>query len=263
MTADARRPGLVFGEVADDYDRVRLPYPEMLIDNVLAYLGPAETPPRALEVGAGTGKATVAFARRGVPVVAVEPDPAMAEVLARNVAELPVQVVRSSFEEYATPPDEPFDLVYAADSWHWADPARRWEAAAGALGGSGVLALFWNHDRIGDPGQQQILADTVAKHAESAVVPSNAIEEKDIFGQWPGNEMLQRGEFTETVGRIYRSRRVVTRTDFLTFMSTRSQIRLLEPEVRQGLFDALDGSLDETLPIDVATVLYLARRRGR
>ncbi|GIF76535.1 class I SAM-dependent methyltransferase [Asanoa siamensis] len=72
---EKRPAGRVFGEVAEDYDRVRLPFPAALVDDVLGYshlAGPA------LEVGAGTGRATVAFAERGVPVVAVEPDAAMA-----------------------------------------------------------------------------------------------------------------------------------------------------------------------------------------
>src|SRR5262245_47475331 len=91
-------PARVFGEVADVYDRVRPPYPDALFDDVLAYLG---ADGRALEVGAGTGRATEVFARRGLPIVAIEPDDAMADVLAANVAGHPgVEIVRSTFEDY-------------------------------------------------------------------------------------------------------------------------------------------------------------------
>ncbi|WP_460492072.1 hypothetical protein [Dactylosporangium cerinum] len=55
----------VFGEVADDYERFRPDYPPALIDDVLAYAGLDGA--AALEVGAGTGKATVAFAERVSP----------------------------------------------------------------------------------------------------------------------------------------------------------------------------------------------------
>ena len=37
-----------------------------------------------LEVGAGTGKATVLFAERGIPVVAIEPNAKMAAVARRQ-----------------------------------------------------------------------------------------------------------------------------------------------------------------------------------
>ena len=51
---------LSFGAVASAYERYRPGYPDELVDEVLAYAGrPVRT---ALEVGAGTGKATRAFA---------------------------------------------------------------------------------------------------------------------------------------------------------------------------------------------------------
>jgi len=54
---------MVFGEVADEYDDVRAGYAPELVDTVFDYLG--RVPRRAIEVGAGTGKATSAFAGRG------------------------------------------------------------------------------------------------------------------------------------------------------------------------------------------------------
>jgi hypothetical protein len=52
--------GLVFGSVADSYERFRLGYPDELLAAVLRYAGrPIGS---ALEVGAGTGKATRLFA---------------------------------------------------------------------------------------------------------------------------------------------------------------------------------------------------------
>jgi hypothetical protein len=43
---------LVFGQVAERYERVRPSYPDTLVDEVIALAGEG----RALEVGAGTGK---------------------------------------------------------------------------------------------------------------------------------------------------------------------------------------------------------------
>ena len=51
---------LSFGSVAAAYERFRPGYPDALVDQVLTYAGrPVRT---ALEIGAGTGKATRAFA---------------------------------------------------------------------------------------------------------------------------------------------------------------------------------------------------------
>ncbi|MBO0871565.1 MAG: SAM-dependent methyltransferase, partial [Micromonosporaceae bacterium] len=55
---------LSFGAVAEAYERFRPAYPVELVDTVLRY---ATRPVRtALEIGAGTGKATRLFAQRGI-----------------------------------------------------------------------------------------------------------------------------------------------------------------------------------------------------
>jgi hypothetical protein len=70
-----RERRLVFGEVADMYDRHRPSYPPALLDDLIA-LAALDVSEPALEVGAGTGKATMMLAARGIPIVAVEPNAA-------------------------------------------------------------------------------------------------------------------------------------------------------------------------------------------
>lgn len=66
---------LSFGAIAEAYERFRPGYPAELLDSVMTYAGrPVRT---ALEIGAGTGKATRLFAEHGVTVTATEPDAAV------------------------------------------------------------------------------------------------------------------------------------------------------------------------------------------
>jgi len=107
--------GLSFGSVADQYERYRLDYSDEVADAVQQYAGrPLRS---ALEVGAGTGKATRLFAARDIHVTALEPDAEMAHVLARTTRGLPVAQVLTTFEQFET--TRRFDLVYAAAAWHW------------------------------------------------------------------------------------------------------------------------------------------------
>jgi ubiquinone/menaquinone biosynthesis C-methylase UbiE len=60
----------VFNEDAERYDRARPTYPGRMFDHLVAAgVGPGA---RVLEIGFGTGQATVALAERGYRVVAVE-----------------------------------------------------------------------------------------------------------------------------------------------------------------------------------------------
>ena len=63
---------LTFDQVADLYLATRPDYPEALIEDVLSH---ADLKPndKILEVGCGSGQATKSFAKRGFPIVAIDP----------------------------------------------------------------------------------------------------------------------------------------------------------------------------------------------
>jgi protein-L-isoaspartate O-methyltransferase len=69
--ADRARLRATFDEAAERYDRTRPGYPPAVFDDLaeLAGVGPGR---RVLEIGPGTGQATVPLAERGCRIVAVE-----------------------------------------------------------------------------------------------------------------------------------------------------------------------------------------------
>jgi SAM-dependent methyltransferase len=261
MTAERVR-ARVFGEVADEYERVRPDYPPALVDDVLAYARLGGAP--ALEVGAGTGKATVAFAERGVAVTAIEPDAAMADVLARRVAGRPgVAVEVFPFEDYA--PRQRFGLLFSAQAWHWTDPAVRWERAASALAPGGALALFWNRDRPADP---EALAAIVAAHRVHAPAIDTDVEvdpeptpEAELGAFWPRTDLERLPEFGDLSERLYRRDRTLSTMDYVAYLSTKSAYRMLGGQARADLFGAIAGSVGDRVTLVVDTMLYLARAR--
>jgi trans-aconitate methyltransferase len=139
----ARERRLSFGDVAELYDLARPTYPAELVDDVLAFAGAGEGAP-ALEVGAGTGKATTLIAARGLELVALEPSEPMAALARRNCAAYGnVTIERSDFEHWDTR-GRSFRLVFSAQAWHWISPDLRYVRAREALQPSGTLAVFWN-----------------------------------------------------------------------------------------------------------------------
>jgi len=105
-----------------------------------------------LRAGCNCGEAMPA--QRGFQITCVEPGPALAAAARRNLAGFDaVKVEEIRFEDWA-PESEPFDLVFAATSWHWVDPRVRYAKAADALRPRGHLA-FWGAQHVipydGDP----------------------------------------------------------------------------------------------------------------
>ena len=155
---------LVFGEVADLYDRNRPSYPEPLIKDLISLSGVREGG-RALEVGAGTGKATALFGALGVPVLAIEPSPMMAAIARRNCAGFPnVELVESDFERW-DPRGDSFALLYSAQAWHWIDPELRYRRARAALAAGGLLAAFWNRPAWGSSSVRDALSGVYRREA--------------------------------------------------------------------------------------------------
>ncbi|MEU4155431.1 class I SAM-dependent methyltransferase [Actinoplanes sp. NPDC026670] len=214
----------------------------------------------ALDVGAGTGRATEMFAREGLPVVALEPDDAMAEVLARRVTRFPdVQVVRGSFEEFR--PTRRFGLLFSAEAWHWTVPETRWSLAADALADGATLALFWNTERISTPALRTSMLQTFAEHAPSVVINDEPVTAEQVWHRWPGDELSGITAFENLTSRHYQRRWNMPKADYLDLARTRSQFRMLPPPVREELLAAWATLFTDEVPIMIHTTLLLARRR--
>lgn len=128
-----RRRARSFGSAAQRYDAHRPHYPAALIAGLVA---PTE---RALDVGAGTGIASVQLAEAGADVLAVEPDAAMAAVAAGKG----VAVEIGTFESWE-PRGRTFDAVVFAQSFHWVEPEAALAKVGTVLAPGGRLALLWN-----------------------------------------------------------------------------------------------------------------------
>jgi SAM-dependent methyltransferase len=247
---------LVFGEVAHDYDRVRPGYPAELVDDVLAFARLEDGGP-VLDIGAGTGRAALAFAARGAAVTALEPDPAMAAVLRNKNAGVVVEV--AALERTAAARNH-FGLVTSAQSWHWTDPETRHENVAALLRPRGALAIFWNRDWFADPALAQA---HLAVHREVApqMDPSLGPVAEREYPELP--DLAAHPAFTDVERRIYRWTRSLRRDDTLTLLSTHSEYRILPDDTRHRLFAALAPLLPDTVEFAGGTVLFLARRDDR
>jgi SAM-dependent methyltransferase len=263
-----REQRLVFGEDAELYDRARPVYPAAAIDKVVSMAGaPGSTPRRAVEVGAGTGKATVAVAARGVEVTAVEPDPQMAAVLRRNLAGVPgVRVVLSAFEPWEPGP-VPFDLLYSAQAWHWIDPAQRYRKAAAALRPGGGLALLWHRTNWpeGDPLRAEIdeLYHRIAPdlHAREPGFPGTGARQR--HSEDPTDEARASGYFTDLEVTNVEWPSSFDAPSYTALLQTQSDHRLEDPAVIRQLVDAVSELVARhggRIDVPYRTMVFTARR---
>jgi SAM-dependent methyltransferase len=238
---DRRR--LSFGGVAELYDRSRPSYPSALVDGVLEFAG-AGVGDRALEVGAGTGKATVLFAERGLEVVAIEPSAEMAAVARRNcAAHENVTIEQTEFERYR-PDGRPFRLVFSAQAWHWIDPTVGYAAARAALEPGGALAVFWNAPNWGATEVHDEVAEAYRRNgrgdARGDPLNPNAPPERE---DWP-EEIAATPGFDDAEVRTYPWRMNYTTEQYLDLLGTHSANLILEDAQRERLLSDIAGVVD-------------------
>ena len=136
--------GRSFDAWADDYDRFRPRYPEELFDLISMALDLPEQP-NVADLGAGTGAASIAMARRGWTVYAVEPGSGMRETLTRaaTAARATLEILAGTAESTGLR-DGSVDLATAAQAFHWFDPPLAVAEMARIVRSGGGVALFWN-----------------------------------------------------------------------------------------------------------------------
>jgi ubiquinone/menaquinone biosynthesis C-methylase UbiE len=148
-----RAQRVLFNSVADLYDATRQPYPEEVVEKVLATAG-AGPGARILEIGCGTGQLTRRLAGRGLEITAIDIGPAMVSGARRVVADPQVNFHATSFEEFAS--TEPFDLILSATAFHWIDPELAWDKTCELLRPGGWLALLSTAERYAEPLRGQV-----------------------------------------------------------------------------------------------------------
>ena len=129
-------PGLVFGAVAEAYDRGRPGYPREAVEWLVG-----GEPLTVLELGAGTGKLTEHLVALGHDVHATDPDPRMLDRLALRLPEL--RVSQTGAEEIPAA-DATFDVVVVAEAYAWFDHERALPEIARVLKRGGSLAIVRN-----------------------------------------------------------------------------------------------------------------------
>lgn len=248
------RRRVTFDQVAELYERVRPGYPEALVDDVVRDSGvPAGG--RILEIGSGTGKATRPFAARGFDLTCIEPGPNLARVARATLAGIgTVRIVESTFEAYAT--EETFDLVIAAQSFHFVDPPTGMPRVARLLRHGGAVAIFGNQPQPGFSETHGRVQEAYARFAP------------ELLPDTPPTPIAERIDATDAFGpvtaRRYPWRREFPAADYADLMNTQSDHRLLPDARRESLLAAIRDAIERcggTIAIDYVTTSYLARRR--
>jgi SAM-dependent methyltransferase len=250
-----------FDQIAGLYDEARPGYPRQLFEDIITLSG---IPPGGsiLEVGCGTGQATLPFARRGYSMLCLELGANLAALTAEYCRPYPnVEVQNVAFEEWPLR-RQAFDLVISADAFHWIPPEIGYARAAAALKDTGALALFWHHS----PGE-----DSPFRRAMERVYQERA---PHLVGHLPGKaqsagmfnktiaDFESSGRFGPVVVNQYTNTVEYTTERYIKLISTYSPVRSLPRENRHHLLAGVREVVEQfggTVKSRGMAVLYVAK----
>ena len=234
------------------YDSVRPAYPDEAVAALIdaarrargAHAKGQGGPLRAADIGAGTGKMSELLARGGLLVDAVEPS----EAMRAQASSIEGVTWHAGVAEETGLPNDVYDIVVFAQSWHWMDSERAGVEAARILAPGGVLAIVWNQMAVSIPWV----------HRLTRIMRSGDVHRPDR-PPTPGG-----GFAPMTLTQVAWEDRM-TPEEILTLGTTRSSYIRSSPAVREGmqanlrwyLYEHLGYAPGEQVTIPYATLVWL------
>lgn len=140
-----------FDSVASLYNEIRPGYPDELFSTLIKVTGllPSHT---ILEIGPGTGQATKPLAALGNRITGIELGATLARVAAIELSPHPnVSIITGAFEDVSIP-ENTFDVVLAATSFHWIRDVVKFKKSYAALKNDKYLIIIHTHHISDDQG---------------------------------------------------------------------------------------------------------------
>ncbi|MFB9432281.1 class I SAM-dependent methyltransferase [Streptoalloteichus tenebrarius] len=250
-----------FGVDADRYDRARPRYPDALVNRIITDL----SAPTVLDVGCGTGIAARQFQAAGCAVLGVEPDARMADLARRTGVEAEV----ATFEDW-DPAGRVFDVVVAAQAWHWVDPVVGAAKAARVLRPGGRLAVFWHvfepPPAVGDAFvevYQRVVPDSPVSVLSKSGSRASA---EDIYQKMvakAADGLREGGGFGEPEQWRFDWERSYTRDEWLDLLPTSGVLTQLPPDKLGAVLEGVGAAIDAiggSFTMSYATVAITAVR---
>jgi SAM-dependent methyltransferase len=229
-----------FDYTVEAYSDARLRFDLSLVEDMAAAgdLFPGDA---VYEVGAGTGQLTESLVAFGLEVTANEPAPGMRGHLCARLGDR-VRVDPDTFES-ATLADGAFSAVFAANSFHWVDPAIAFEKAQRILEPGGALGLVWNFSFLQADAQSRLNGSAFAAHDELIHDPDLGI---DAFAEvMAGGRALiaASGRFTPTWWDWRTLTRRLTVAEYADLTVSYASTAAAPAEVRDALRRAIAADL--------------------
>ncbi len=248
-----------FNEDVLNYDKMRPTYVKELYENIIQFSN-LDSNKNALEIGIGTGQATLPFLNTGCNLTAVELGENMAKFSKEKFAKFHnFDVINSDFESANLKKDD-YDLIYSATAFHWIPQEVGYTKVFNLLKSGGVMALFWNHVSRTDADLDFAIQEVYNKYKSTNESLIHKFSEEKCLEI---AETIKKYGFVDVGYKLYYQTRLFDAPKYLSLLNTNSDHRARPEETRilienelSNVINNFGGKIEKKDTID----LYLARK---
>jgi|GEM_PF-339955 len=245
---------LSFDSRADSFFKGHPGYPDELVNEILKYSGFPKGG-RMLEIGAGSGQATLPFAKRGIRITAVEPGQNMVDLARPLFADhTQVDFIVDTFDRWPLE-KKAYDLIISARALHWVHPKLRFSKTADALQDHGCLATFRNVQVQGDQPLDLEIRKLIQRYRPMPKIrPATEME----------IQFMDTKHFGPVEKKIFQWELVRDVTSYVEAQKVRLEYHKLPEHQRAELFSAMHQTILDhggVITQKYETVLFIGRKR--
>ena len=243
------------------YDKWRPAYVPELYEDIFAYKS-IDKASHVLEIGIGTGQATLPFLNTGCHLTAVELGDRLAKIAGEKFHEYPeFKIAVMPFQDYRCA-DNTFDLIYSASAFHWIPEQTGYGKVYKMLKPGGVFARFACHPWFDTNGQEE-LAAAIYRVYRKFVPEAKASSEYGEEDARRRADIAAKYGFADIQYKLYYRTQVYSSEEYIKRISIENDKIALPKDKRDGLLAGIRSVIDRyggTLTLYTTTDLNLARK---
>jgi len=238
--------GATFDTEASKYDKMRPGYADELFQAIFEYVKIGEGS-RVVEVGSGSGQATLPVLKTGCELTSVEYGENFSRILMKKFGGYKgFKVITGKFEDVDLE-DDAYDLVFSATAFHWVPEELGYPKVYSALKSGGAFARFANRPR-NSQNAPELAAEFDALYEEYY---NKAYDIKSGTKKWFTEEKAKeisqipaKYGFTDITYKLFYRERVFTADEYIQLLGTYSDHIAIEETIRNEFFSKIAAAIN-------------------
>lgn len=231
-----------FNTVSSEYDKWRPTYVPELYEDIFS-VKEINQSSNVLEIGIGTGQATLPILEKGCSFTAVELGEKLAEYTQNKFGNYKnFNIINSKFEDFECPPNS-FDLIFSASAFHWIPEKIGYTKVYRILKSGGFFARFANHP-YKDKGREEI---HVAMQKIYAIYMPGALSGTEYSKEDAQNraDISKKYGFVDVNYKLYHRTRSFNAKEYVSLLGTYSDHIAIEEKKRLKFFAEIQKVIED------------------